>query len=82
MSLDNASILSTINTTSVNAGSGYLELLVAGKFVYALSPGSVMDSGAEVSVLSLIERRNKSITQSFNVSSWAGSSAQGLASFP
>lgn len=82
MSLDDASILSTVNTTSSNDASGYIDLLAAGKFVYALSPGSVSNTGAEVAVLSLEEGQNKSIIQSFDVSSWAGSSAQGLAFFP
>lgn len=69
------------NATSANDGSIYYDLAVAGKYVYALSPGSVPNTGAELAVLSLEKGQNKSIIQLFNVRSWAGSSAQGLGFF-
>ncbi|SCU86210.1 LADA_0D13036g1_1 [Lachancea dasiensis] len=82
MSLDDASIISVVNSTSSNDASGYIDLAAAGAYVYALSPGATEGSGAEVAVLSVSPGKEKSITQSFNVGSWAGTSAQGLAVFP
>lgn len=82
MSLENASVLSVVNTTGVNDATGYIDLAAAGNYVYALSPGSNEDNGTEIAVLSIAEGQKRSIIQSFNLGSWAGSGSQGLAVFP
>lgn len=82
MSLEDASILSVVNTTDVNDATGYIDLATAGNQLYALSPGSKKDSGAEIAVLSIAEGQERSVIQSLNLGSWAGSSSQGLALFP
>lgn len=81
LSLDDASIISVVNTTSVNDASGYTDLAAAGEYVYALAPGAAKDNGAEIAVLSVAKGQNRSILQSYSVGSWAGSSAQGLVVF-
>lgn len=81
LSLEDASIISVLNTTSANDRTGYIDLAAAGGFVYALSPGTDTTSGAEIAVLSVGWGNSSSVVQSFKVESGAGSSAQGLAIF-
>lgn len=82
LSLADASILSILNTTSTNDATGYIDITAAGDYVYALSPGSQSGTEAEVAVPSVCGFKSKSIIQSLNVGEWAGTSAQGLATFP
>lgn len=81
MSLDDASILSVVNTTTANDATGYTDLAAAGSYVYALSPGAEKGNGAEIAVLSVVKGQSRSIVQSYDAGQRAGSSLQGLAVF-
>ncbi|KAJ9268264.1 hypothetical protein DTO212C5_5592 [Paecilomyces variotii] len=79
MSLDNARIIKEYDTSSVNAGPGFIDLAAAGNFVYALSPGNGT-SEAKVVVMDVSRGQGKAkIVQSFGLGALgAGKNSQGM----
>lgn len=79
MSLDNARIIKVYDTSSVNAGPGFIDLAAAGNFVYALSPGNGT-SEANVVVMDVSRGQGKAkVVQSFGLGALgAGKNSQGM----
>ncbi|KAK9489474.1 hypothetical protein V1508DRAFT_400815 [Lipomyces doorenjongii] len=79
MSLTDAKIISTVNTTMANANSGLTDLKAAGNFIYALSPGNGTTE-AEVLVLNVAGGKGSAkVIQSFGLNALGvGKSAQGM----
>ncbi|KAJ9353642.1 hypothetical protein C8Q69DRAFT_509639 [Paecilomyces variotii] len=79
MSLDNARIIKEYDTSSVNAGPGFIDLAAAGNFVYALSPGNGT-SEANVVVMDVSGGQGKAkIIQTFGLGALgAGKNSQGM----
>ncbi|KAJ8103364.1 hypothetical protein POJ06DRAFT_247392 [Lipomyces tetrasporus] len=79
MSLTDAKIISTVNTTMANAGPGPTDLKAAGNFIYALSPGNGATE-AEVLVLKVSGGQGSAkVMQSFGLNALGvGKSAQGM----
>ncbi|KAJ9299575.1 hypothetical protein DTO217A2_8092 [Paecilomyces variotii] len=79
MSLDNARIIKEYDTSSVNAGPGFIDLAAAGNFIYALSPGNGT-SEAKVVVMDVSRGQGKAkIAQSFGLGALgAGKNSQGM----
>lgn len=76
MSLADASIIATYNTSQWNSNNGYIDLQAAGNYLYALSPGNK----SEILVMDLSAGKGQSTPiQTYDVTSLGASkSAQGM----
>ncbi|KAK9318982.1 hypothetical protein V1517DRAFT_267055 [Lipomyces orientalis] len=82
MSLSDAKIISAVNTTTANAGTGFIDLKAAGNFIYALSPGNG-STEAEVVVLDVSRGQGSAkVIQTFGLNALGvGKTAQGMQVF-
>ncbi|GAD96285.1 hypothetical protein SNOG_13222 [Paecilomyces variotii No. 5] len=80
MSLDNANIIKEYDTSSINPGLGFIDLVSSGNFVYALSPGNGT-SEANIVVMDVSAGQGKAkLVQSFGLGALgAGKNSQGMA---